>query len=72
MYSLTIFKNLYDNKTNKRLDFDTWDKFEALLYKLAKEPFASKQDAYLISPAVFQQDTTRQIKLLLNGLDGLQ
>jgi hypothetical protein len=62
MYSLTIFKNIYDNKTNKRLDFDTWDKFESLLYKLSAEPFARKQDAYLISPAVFHPDTTRSNK----------
>jgi len=62
MLSLTIFKNLYDNKTNKRMDFESWAEFESLLYKLSEVEFASKKDAYLISPAVFKPDTTRANK----------
>ena len=62
MVSLTIFKNLYDNKTNKRMDFESWNEFERLLYKLSEVEFASKKDAYLISPAVFLPDTTRANK----------
>lgn len=62
MVSLTIFKNLYDNKTNKRMDFQSWEEFEGLLYKLSEVEFASKKDAYLISPAVFLPDTTRANK----------
>ena len=37
MYSLTIFKNTYDNKTHRTMSFDSWDKFEELLYKLSNE-----------------------------------
>lgn len=59
MYALTIFKNLYDNKTDKRMDFDTWHKFEGLLYQLSQRPLADKKDAELISPAVFEVGTTR-------------
>ena len=60
MYSLTIFKSVYDNKTNKRIDLDTWDQFEALLYKLSKRKLKDKKEAELISPATYQPDTTRK------------
>ena len=33
MYSLTVFKNQYDNKTDKRIDFQTWPEFVELLPK---------------------------------------
>lgn len=59
MYSLTIFKSVFDNKTHRRMDFSSWEQFEGLLYQLSKQPFESKKDAYLISPAVYQPDTTR-------------
>lgn len=61
-YSLTIFKNVFDNKTHKRMDFDSWDKFEALLYKLATVPYESKKKANLFSPAVYLPETTRSNK----------
>ena len=57
--SITLFKNIYDNKTHQRLDFDTFSGFESALYKLAERPFASKKDAPLMSPAVYKPDTTR-------------
>lgn len=59
MFSLTIFKNQYDNKTHRRLDFDEFSQFEKMLYKLAERPLASKRDAELISPATYLPDTTR-------------
>lgn len=62
MYSLTIFKNLYDNKTHRRMDFKTWSDFESLLYNLSEQPKESKKQAQLISPAVYQPDTTRANK----------
>ena len=34
-YSLTVFDSIFDNKTHKRIDFKTWDEFEALLYRLS-------------------------------------
>ena len=59
MISLTIFKNQYDNKTNKRMDLQSWEDFEDLLYKLSTQPLASKREANLISPATYKPDTTR-------------
>jgi len=50
---LTIFKSKFDNKTNKRMDFESFDEFEALLYSLAKREYWSKEKAPLISPAVY-------------------
>jgi len=62
MYSLTMFKNLYDNKTHKRMDFGTFAELERLLYQLAEIPRQGKRDAQLISPATFTEDTTRANK----------
>jgi hypothetical protein len=61
-YSLTIFKSIYDNKVDKRMDFSTWDKFEKLLYDLSSVKKSSKRDAQLISPAIYLPDTTRANK----------
>ena len=36
MVSLTIFDSIYDNKTNKRMDYNSFDEFEAILYKLSE------------------------------------
>lgn len=58
--SLTLFKNIYDNKTGNRLDFDNFQSFESVLYKLSERPIASKKDAPLMSPAVYQPETTRK------------
>jgi len=57
--SFTIFKNIFDNKTHRRIDFPNFDAFEKFLYKLASEPKASKKDAVLISPAIYKTDSTR-------------
>src|SRR6056300_1307502 len=59
MYSLTIFKTIFDNKTDKRMDFDDWSGFESLLVDLSKENVKSKKEASLISPAVYLPNTTR-------------
>lgn len=65
MYSVTIFKNRFDNKTDKRLDFDSWENFEKFLYKLSKRELKGKDHAELISPAVYQAGTTRANKNVL-------
>jgi hypothetical protein len=65
MYSVTIFKNQYDNKTHRRLDFETWIQFESFIYKLSERPMEGKKDAELISPAVYQDGTTRSNKNVL-------
>ena len=59
MYSLTLFRNHFDNKTDKRMDFDDWESFVVLLEGLSKKPLAGKKDAPLISPAVYLEGTTR-------------
>ena len=65
-YSFTVFKNLFDNETGKRLDYSTWDRFEKALYSLstmpgykAKRGEFAKNSSPLISPAIFKPDTTR-------------
>jgi hypothetical protein len=42
MYSITIFKNRYDNKTHRRLDVETWDQFVNIFYKMAETAFKRK------------------------------
>jgi hypothetical protein len=61
-YSLTIFKSLFDNKTHKRMDFESWKEFEDLLYKLSEVKRKDKKSAQLISPAVYLPETTRANK----------
>lgn len=70
MYSMTIFKSprwwdkenryVYDNKTHRRIDFESWDKFANFLRKLSERKLNGKQDAELISPAVFKPNSTRK------------
>jgi len=55
---LTIFKNRFDNKTHKRMSFDSWAEFVDLLYGLSKIP-ETKKTAGLISPAIYHEGTTR-------------
>lgn len=68
MYSLTIFTGIFDNKTHRRMDFSSWEKFEDLMYSLSKEPgYKPKKDerfhpnaSPLISPAVFGKGELRR------------
>jgi len=65
--SATIFSNIFDNDTSKRVEFPTFLEFEELLYALSKEPAikrkkgarASDMDAVLISPAWYADGDTR-------------
>ena len=69
MIGLTVFKSIFDNKTDVRVDFDSFDKFERSLYHLATLPGykARKGERVprgvtpspLISPAVYKAGTTR-------------
>ena len=65
MYQLTIFKSRFDNKTDKKIDLDTWDQFKKVLYKLSQRELEGKNNAELISPAVYQINTTRANKNVL-------
>ena len=58
--SLTLFKSIFDNKTNKRIDAKDFDAFESVLYDLSEKPFKNKKDAMLMSPAVYKKGTTRK------------
>ena len=66
-FSLTLFDSVFDNKTEKRMDFSSWDKFEGLLYNISKEAGykpvkgekPKRKPSPLISPAVYKPDTTR-------------
>ena len=60
MVSLTIFDSIYDNKTAKRMDYESFEQFESVLYRLAQgNKYEKKADAPLISPAIYKPDTTR-------------
>lgn len=65
MYSLTIFKNQFDNKTHRKMEFPDWASFTQLLMKLSKIPRSGKKEAQLISPAVYEGGTTRANKNVL-------
>ena len=60
MVSCTIFNSIYDNKTNKRMDYETFEEFESVLIGLHKsDKYSKKSEAPLISPATYIPDTTR-------------
>ena len=66
MTSLTVFKSIFDNKTDVRVDFDDFKKFEESLYYLstlpgykAKKGERTNKASPLISPAVYKPGTTR-------------
>lgn len=67
-YSLTIFKNIFDNKTNRKMVLPTWEAFVDLLEGLSKKPgYKPKKDekfnpnsSPLISPAIFKSGETRK------------
>jgi len=64
---LTLFDSVFDNKTNKRMDFSSWEKFEALLYNISKDKGykpakgekPKQKPSPLISPAIYKEGTTR-------------
>jgi hypothetical protein len=75
MYSATIFKSprwweeqqrfVYDNKTHRRIEIETWDGFVKFFYKMAERKLNGKQNAELISPAIYEAGTTRSNKNVL-------
>lgn len=74
-YSLTIFESprwweaknrfVYDNKTHRRLNLESWEKFVNLFRNLSERPLKGKQDAELISPAIFEDGMPRRNKHVL-------
>jgi hypothetical protein len=66
-YSLTVFESIFDNKTDKRFDYDSWEKFERVLYTISEKPGrkakrgekTDKKASPLISPAIYTPNSTR-------------
>jgi len=64
MYSLTMFKNQFDNKTHRTMEFTTWAKFESLLKGLSVKEGqkGGNNSSPLITPAHYLPNTTRSNK----------
>ena len=66
-FSLTVFESIFDNRTDKRFDYSSWEKFEKMLYGLSEKPGykarrgerSDKKPSPLISPAIYKPDSTR-------------
>lgn len=63
-YELTIFKNQFDNKTHRTMEFSTWGKFQSLLegLSLKEGQKGGNNSSPLITPARYFPDTTRSNK----------
>ena len=63
-YSLTIFKNTFDNQTHRGMEVESWVKFEELLYHMFDQEGrkGGRDSSVLISPARYFPDTTRSNK----------
>lgn len=57
--AITVFKNLYDTNTNRRIDFDNFNIFGEFLKQMATINFKEKKSAELMSPAVYSFDGKR-------------
>jgi len=66
-YELTIFKNQFDNKTHRKMSLESWDNFVDLLYGLSEQEGqkGGRNSSPLITPAVFETDSTRSNKSTL-------
>ena len=60
--SVTLFRNIYDNKTHRSINLADFSDFEQVLYHLSEVPRKSKKQAELMSPATYLPDTTRANK----------
>lgn len=66
-YELTIFKSQFDNKTHRKMSLTSWDNFYDLLHGLSqkKGEKGGNNSSPLITPAVFENGTTRSNKSTL-------
>ena len=69
--SLTLFKNVFDNKTNKRIDLNDFKAFERFLFNLSKKSLQGKKDAHLISQQYIKKTLLGQMIMLLHGQGGV-
>ena len=58
----TLFNSIFDNKTQKNFSLANWNAFVRVLFDLSDVKRSSKKDAMLMSPAVYEKDTTRANK----------
>lgn len=75
MKSVTIFKSprwweeeqrfVYDNKTHRRMDFQSWPQLVGFLQMLSQRPLKGKTNAELISPAIYEPGAKRSNKNVL-------
>lgn len=67
MYSLTIFKNTFDNKTSRKLTHDSWESFEKMFLNLSMKPGekGGNNSSPLISPAIYHEGSTRSNKTVV-------
>ena len=59
MITVTLFKSIFDTKTNRCIEMPTFEDFENSLYTLSTRERASKKAAELMSPAMYEKGTTR-------------
>ena len=60
-FELTVFRNLYDNKTNKTLLFGSLTSFESFFVNcFENQSFERKEEAKLFSPAMYRKGDTRK------------
>jgi hypothetical protein len=66
-YSLTLFKNTFDNKTHRNMEFASWDEFVKLLGELYNNEGekGGRNSSPLISPARYVSASTRSNKNVL-------
>ena len=66
-YILKIFKSIFENKTHRRMDFESFDVFETVMRGLQKKvkrkpqkgERPNEETAELISPAIYSTNNTR-------------
>ena len=61
MYSVTIFKNIYDNKTHRSVQYESWADFVHSFKNMSGKPGSKggHNSSPLISPAVYIKNSTR-------------
>lgn len=63
-FQITVFKSLYDIKTDNKIIKNDWNEFSKFLEKLSKLSY-TKKTAPLISPAIYSENATRANKNVL-------
>jgi len=67
MIEFTAFPSIFDNKTHRRYTFEDWKKFTDALFSMSRTPgfkpkkceYSNKKPSPLITPAVYDEGTTR-------------